>query len=522
MGNAGWRCSSCRSPSSKDTDADGEPAWVRLADDWFGGPGLGPQSKAAPEVGAGCLREVKTSVATAAEAKAWVLPPGGYLTVMMFGMTGAGKSSLGNLIAGKPVFATSDDTRSVTNLNSVMRYEADDASLVLMDTIGLGDTEIGQDAVNASIRDVALSAPCGVDVLLYVLRYGRITDDTIARLIYLTDFLWGRDCLPNLYVVITGASRYVNKKEESIEWINRQVERNWRFKHIYDLAGGDANRFVFIDNPGPTDEEENREQRHAVSNAKVVELLVRHTRAMIPPFTHAAMRQAQAMTAAELEQVDHLRREVKQLNLATGKKLVAEGLQLSSASLDMMGEAGAPQLSAASLDMLGEEGLPLPPDLPVSLNIFGEGPLQLSPDSLDMLGGALAAAEQEEEPPEIDLALLGKTIVELLELRAEALSKQGAANKALQDRLEAIKADPLFQQIVIEQAERATAEFAQAYAEDPVADPSAREGGAPPPIGSSRKAAAPPAGLVTACNNLAAGLTASTVAGTQETTKSPP
>ena len=42
----------------------------------------------------------------------------------MFGMTGAGKSALGNLMAGCDAFASGDDTASVTNLDSVMRYEA--------------------------------------------------------------------------------------------------------------------------------------------------------------------------------------------------------------------------------------------------------------------------------------------------------------------------------------------------------------------------------------------------------------
>ncbi|CAE7221517.1 Faim2 [Symbiodinium microadriaticum] len=123
----------------------------------------------------------------------WVLPPGGKLTVMMFGMTGAGKSALGNLIAGSQIFDSGDDTSSITNLDSIMKYEAEDGSLVVLDTIGLGDTEIDQEKVVASIRDVALSALHGVDCLLYVMRNARITDDAIARLIYVTEYLWGDD-----------------------------------------------------------------------------------------------------------------------------------------------------------------------------------------------------------------------------------------------------------------------------------------------------------------------------------------
>ena len=46
------------------------------------------------------------------------LPAGGMFTVMMFGMTGAGKSAIGNLLAGCEAFASGDDTASVTNLDS--------------------------------------------------------------------------------------------------------------------------------------------------------------------------------------------------------------------------------------------------------------------------------------------------------------------------------------------------------------------------------------------------------------------
>jgi len=95
----------------------------------------------------------------------WVLEAGKKMTVMMFGMTGAGKSALGNLLADTSIFQSGDDTASVTNLDSIMKFEAEDKSFILLDTIGLGDTEIDQDKVVANIRDVALSAPNGVDCL---------------------------------------------------------------------------------------------------------------------------------------------------------------------------------------------------------------------------------------------------------------------------------------------------------------------------------------------------------------------
>merc|ERR1719174_1223655 len=68
------------------------------------------------------------------------LPPDGELTVLLFGMTGCGKSSFGNLIVGDKVFDASDDTTSVTRMDSLLKFVTDDGALMLLDTIGLGDT----------------------------------------------------------------------------------------------------------------------------------------------------------------------------------------------------------------------------------------------------------------------------------------------------------------------------------------------------------------------------------------------
>ncbi|CAJ1457826.1 unnamed protein product [Effrenium voratum] len=221
------------------------------------------------------------------------LAPGGRFTVMMFGMTGSGKSALGNLLAGYDHFRAGDDTASITNSRSVLKYESPDKSLVLLDTIGLGDTELDQDKVVANIRDCALSAPNGVDAMFFVMRSGRITDDVIARLIYATEYLWGTECLLNLYIIVTYASRYVSQREEALTWIERQNELNWRFRHIFSLVGKNVNRILFVDNPDPADGEPLTRLRRHNSRLNIMKALVHHPREVIPPFTHSMMKKAQ-------------------------------------------------------------------------------------------------------------------------------------------------------------------------------------------------------------------------------------
>eukprot|EP00434_Breviolum_minutum_P044905 symbB.v1.2.040164.t1/scaffold7042.1/size13653/2 len=231
----------------------------------------------------------------------WVLPPEGKLTVMMFGMTGAGKSALGNLIAGENVFDSSDHPASVTNLDSIKRYEADNGSLVVLDTVGLGNTEIDQNKVVASIQDVASSAPNGVDCLLYVMRNARITDDAIASLMRVTkSLLRGDESLLNLYIVITYASKYANNRHEAGDWIQRHVE-NWRFKRIYSLVGCNPDRLIFVDNPDLESAEPRVEERRRRSRDSLYKLFCDHRRDAsvlktkekeLPPLQASALQQS--------------------------------------------------------------------------------------------------------------------------------------------------------------------------------------------------------------------------------------
>mmetsp|Transcript_125768 Transcript_125768/g.402556 ORF Transcript_125768/g.402556 Transcript_125768/m.402556 type:complete len:566 (-) Transcript_125768:217-1914(-) len=343
MGNG---CQACTGPGRPpgEAEATGDDAAKPQHDD----AGIGSSSGA--ELGAKASLQSFASASSGSIAESvicslrhpqrqWVVPPDSNLTVMMFGMTGAGKSSLGNLIAGSDVFEAADDTASVTNLDSVMRYEAADGSIVLMDTIGLGDTEIDQDQVVSSIRDVALSAPLGIDVLLFVMRNARITDDAIARLIYVTEYLWGQECLLNLYIVVTFANRYLVRKDEALQWIERQAEINWRFKHIYNLVGNNPNRFVFVDNPDPLCEEPGVAERQAASRNIMLKTLAQHPKDVILPFSNNFMKSAQKLTQKEVDELMSSQKEIRELGKDESSTTSSREDQLEVSGLDKKTEA---------------------------------------------------------------------------------------------------------------------------------------------------------------------------------------
>lgn len=306
------------------------------------------------------------------------------------------------------MFAAADDTASVTSLDSILRYEAADGSIVLLDTIGLGDTEIDQDKVVANIRDVALSAPRGVDVLLFVMRNSRITDDAIARLIYVTEYLWGQECLLNLYIVVTFASKYAVRRDEAKIWIDRQVEINWRFKHIFNLVGCNPNRFLFIDNPDGNSEEPNAQQRQEASREAMIKLLALHPRDVVPPFNHKMMKHAQQVTSAQMRDVEVREEEVRAL----------------AQEEDVM------QLKDS--------------------NPSDPGFKPISRTTKKRTTAALA---------------------ELRAKRADAKARREAAEKVWRKALEDMKADPVFQEQAAKEAERATAKFTARYQAAPDPEP---------------------------------------------------
>lgn len=352
----------------------------------------------------------------------FVLPQDGKLTVMMFGMTGAGKSALGNLIAGTPVFSSGDDTASVTNANSVLRFDAPDASISLLDTIGLGDTEIDQEKVIANIRDVAVSAVRGVDVLLFVMRQARITDDTIARLIYVTEYLWGSDCVLNLYVVVTYASRYLARPDEAKAWLERQASINWRFKHIYNLVDNNSNRFIFVDNPHSDSGEPHCEQRQHASREAVMRVLCAHPREVVPPFVTSLMRKAGEMVQPQINELEDREREVIALNREN---------------------------SGSTLTPEVPNDLPKAPEVPTT-------PRQSVAEKVRKAKEERRKREEQEEARK---------------RRAEAKAKRAEAEIALRKALEEVKHDSAFREEAVETANKATKKFAARYQDTATADP---------------------------------------------------
>lgn len=215
-----------------------------------------------------------------------LLPEQGRFTALLFGLSGGGKSHLGNLLLGIDSFEASMPHQPAT---TTRLCEAEDGSLVVLDCAGLGSNVLSQEAVVASVKDVSLQAPDGIDAMLFVMKNDRIDDDLIARFIFITQFLMGEACLKSLYIVITFAPHFPGDKKEADAWVKKQLDLNWRFRYIYTLVGSSTDRFIFVDNPDPASKEPHADERRCASRDAVMRALCGHPRKSLPPFCTSIM-----------------------------------------------------------------------------------------------------------------------------------------------------------------------------------------------------------------------------------------
>mmetsp|Transcript_143319 Transcript_143319/g.445505 ORF Transcript_143319/g.445505 Transcript_143319/m.445505 type:complete len:326 (+) Transcript_143319:788-1765(+) len=231
---------------------------------------------------------------------------------MVFGKTGAGKSHLANLMVGFRAFESADSLASVTNQDSVRKATSQDGRLTVLDTIGFGDTRLPPETVVRSLRDTACEAPGGIDALLFVLKKERVTAAEQETLSYVTQLLFGPDCLPNLYMVVTHAGRLAKDVELRGPWLREQADASPPFAAMLaTLGAAPEQRVAFVENADPAEAEDAEDRiladkRRNRALEDVIALLERHSS---QPYRHGIMRRAGELQAAHLQE---LRRELRQ------------------------------------------------------------------------------------------------------------------------------------------------------------------------------------------------------------------
>lgn len=255
--------------------------------------------------------------------------------VLLFGKTGSGKSSLGNLLLNWPFFDTGDSLSSITNDVSVKRGAAVDGSLVVLDTPGFCDTSLTQDEVVKSIRDIAVEAQSGpnggIDLLFFIMKKERFTAQEHEVFLFIINYLFGPECIDNLYVVVSHAQKLAVDEARAERWLQDQVEGSAKFADVYDAVGRNPRKFLFVENPDvcnadDSDEERNFSNKQQRAREKLLSLVQSFR---LPPYRHDLIKLAQEaynrhLAAQKEQEYEHMQELMRQAAAASTEELHQE------------------------------------------------------------------------------------------------------------------------------------------------------------------------------------------------------
>lgn len=149
------------------------------------------------------------------------------INVILFGETGVGKSSVVNLIAGRPVAEVSLDVEGCTMHSKEYKFDVGSMRISIWDTSGLEEPEMGVHGYIPAVEKAwllikQLREAGGVDLLLFCIRGNRITMTTQSNYRLFYEVLCGQQ-VP-IALVITHLEREVDM-EDWWDRNNKSIEK---------------------------------------------------------------------------------------------------------------------------------------------------------------------------------------------------------------------------------------------------------------------------------------------------------
>ena len=153
--------------------------------------------------------------------------------IVLFGETGAGKSSVVNLMVGEEKAVTSPDAQRCTMHWEEYSMTFDGHSYKVFDTIGLEYPELGineylEAIVNAHNLITKLVSEGGIDLLLFCMRAGRISGTVQKN--YRLFYEWLCEKKVPIVLVVTGLER----EDRMEDWWTRQSEAFEKYQIVVD------------------------------------------------------------------------------------------------------------------------------------------------------------------------------------------------------------------------------------------------------------------------------------------------
>ena len=182
---------------------------------------------------------------------------------MMTGMTGVGKSSVGNSILGtnfaaggekfKRPFKAMACAQSVTTECSTKFGKACDQDIKVVDTPGFFDTQLPFWQTVQEVSKCTLSVAPGPHAILFVVSIGRFTKEVIQS-IETMKMIFGDDCTSFLIILLTGKDN-LKREGQSVETFLKALAKPFK-----DLLEECNNRVVAFNNTYKAGSEANKKQ----------------------------------------------------------------------------------------------------------------------------------------------------------------------------------------------------------------------------------------------------------------------
>lgn len=125
-------------------------------------------------------------------------------TIVLFGRTGNGKSTLANILSGTDEFKEGSNAVSETKKHQLGRnINVGEYLLDIVDTIGFGDTDLPLETVLDEIASTCFSIQDGFNRLFFVTN-GRFTKEELDAYKFLREVLFNKDVIAFTTIIRTG------------------------------------------------------------------------------------------------------------------------------------------------------------------------------------------------------------------------------------------------------------------------------------------------------------------------------